>query len=198
MSTTPDDPGRTPGPYDPNAPHVGGDGPPAAPSYGQDPYAQPPAGSPYGQQGSAAPPYGQPGYQQPQYAPQGYPQQGYPQQAPYGSPTGGGKPRNGFGIAAVVLGILAILIGLFIFPLGLLLAVIGIVLGFLGRRRAKRGEATNGGVALAGLVLSILGLLVSIAGGFIVGLLFSIVGECADPNFTDAQREQCVNERLGQ
>lgn len=193
MSTTPDDPGRTPGPYDPNAPHGSGDRPPAAPSYGQDPYGQPPAGPPYGQQGSSAPPpYGQQGYQQPQY-----PQQGYPQQGPYGSPASGGKPRNGFGIAALVLGVLAILIGLFIFPVGLLFAVIGIVLGFLGWRRAKRGEATNGGVALAGLVLSILGLLVSIAGGFLASFIFSIVGECANPDLTTEQQQQCIDERVG-
>lgn len=192
MSTTPDDPGRTPDPYDPNAPHGSGDRPPAAPSYGQDPYGQPPSAPPYGQQGSAAPPYGQQGYQQPQYAPQAYPQQGYPQQAPYGSPSGGGKQRNGFGIAAIVLGVLAILIGLFIFPLGLLLAVIGIVLGFLGWRRAKRGEASNG-LAITGLVLSVLGLLVSIAGGFLLSYVLSNFGECA--GLTGTELDQCVREQ---
>jgi len=37
------------------------------------------------------------------------------------------------------------------------------VLGVVGRGRAKRGEATNGGMALAGVILGALGLLFSVA-----------------------------------
>ena len=36
------------------------------------------------------------------------------------------------------------------------------ILGFLGRGRVKRGEADNGGVATAGIVLGFLGIIVSI------------------------------------
>lgn len=195
MSTTPDDPGRGPGPYDPNAPYGGSDQPPPAPSYGQDPYSQPPHGQdPYGQPASA-PPYGQQGYEQPQYAPQGYPQQGYPQQAPYGSGPGGGRQRNGYGIAAIVLGILAILTALPIFPLGLLFALIGIVLGFLARSRAKRGEASKG-LATTGLVLSLFGLLASLAVGALIGFAFFEARECFDPTFTADQQSECLTDRF--
>ncbi len=187
MSNTPDEPGGTPRPYDPEAPHGGSDQP--APAYGQDPYGQP-AGPAYGPDPYGQPPAG-PAYGQPQYPYHGYPQQPYAQQGPYGSAPGGGRPRNGFGTAALVLGILAILVFLFP-PLGFLLAFVGIVLGFIGRRRVKRGEATNGGVALTGLLLSILGLLVSIA----VAFLLYLVRDCLDPNLTADQREQCVNEQL--
>jgi hypothetical protein len=46
---------------------------------------------------------------------------------------------------------------------GIILGVVAVILGFLGWGRAKRGEATNGGVAIAGIVLGFLGIVVSIA-----------------------------------
>ena len=148
-----------------------------------------PPSDPYGPSGgsSALPPsgpgYGGPGYGDPQGQP-GAPGYGSPPGyggAGYGSPPGYGGPgygdpgygggyerpkRNGFGIAALILGILALLTA-FIPVLGLFLAIpfglAALVLGFLGRRRAKRGEASNGGLALAGLILGVLALVVTVA-----------------------------------
>lgn len=61
------------------------------------------------------------------------------------------------GVASLVLGILAVLIGFFSAGafgwLGAIFAIIGIVLGALGRKNSE-----NTGLATAGLVLSIIGL----------------------------------------
>ena len=108
----------------------------------------------------------------------------------------GGSPRNGLGTAALVLGILAVLFGVLFFPLGFLLALAGIGVGIAGRRRATRGEATNGGAALTGLILSVVGLLIAIAAGFFVGYIFSQTEECQDQNLTRAEREQCIENEL--
>jgi hypothetical protein len=66
-------------------------------------------------------------------------------------------PRNGLGIAALILGIIGGISA--IIPLSILLAgilgVIGLILGFLGRRRALRGEATNKWIAERGIMVSL-------------------------------------------
>ena len=75
-------------------------------------------------------------------------------------PTG---PKNGLGIAALVIAIIALLsvVG------GVVLGVVAIILGFIGWGRAKRGEATNGGVAVAGIVLGLLSIIEAVV---IIGL----------------------------
>lgn len=71
-------------------------------------------------------------------------------------------PANGLGVTALVLGIVGLalsfvpLIGVIAWPL----VILGIVFGAIGRTRVTRRQATNGGQATAGLVLSILGLVV--------------------------------------
>jgi len=70
-------------------------------------------------------------------------------------------PRNGIGITALVLGIVAIVASITVIG-GILLGIIAIVLGFIGRSRAKKGQATNGGVAMAGIITGALGLVLSI------------------------------------
>jgi hypothetical protein len=74
-------------------------------------------------------------------------------------------PRNGLGIAALILGIIGVVIGIipFFFWLAGILGVIGLILGFVGRGRAKRGEATNGTMALWGIITSAVAVVVSIA-----------------------------------
>jgi len=60
-----------------------------------------------------------------------------------------------------VLGILALLLSWTLFG-GIVFGIVAIVLGLIGRGRAKRGEATNGGMALTGVILGALGLLIAI------------------------------------
>lgn len=77
--------------------------------------------------------------------------------APAGHVPPAGPPRNGLGIAALILGILAVLTFLTLVG-GVLLGLLAIVLGLVARGRVKRREATNGGVATAGVILGALGL----------------------------------------
>ena len=82
--------------------------------------------------------------------------------------TGSGK--SGKATASLVLGILAIpaaIIPLFGLPIGLL----GLVFALLARGEAKRRPVSNAGAATAGLVLSSIGLVLSVAnmiGGIIL------------------------------
>lgn len=69
------------------------------------------------------------------------------------------SPSNGMGTTALVLGILAIVLA-FVPILGFVsypLAILGIVFGLVGLRRVSRRRATNRGVALTGLISSVLG-----------------------------------------
>lgn len=109
--------------------------------------------------------------------PGGYPPPpagGYPPPPPpggYPPPVAGGylppypgyaaTPRNGLGIAALVLGVIAVPACMTLFG-GVLLGIVAAILGFLGWSRAKSGEADNGGVAIAGALLGVVAVVISI------------------------------------
>lgn len=109
----------------------------------------------------------------------------------YGAPTRTG--RNGIGVAALVLGIISI-VACFAWYAAGVCAILAIVFGVIGRNRAKRGEATNPGVAKAGLITGIIGLVASIAVMVaVLAFLNSGTGKCiqnAGGNQSVAQ--QCV------
>ncbi|MGW6571462.1 DUF4190 domain-containing protein [Streptomyces sp. NPDC054945] len=128
-------------------------GPPASAAYGY------PAQPGYGYPGDAGYP-GQPGH--PGYP--GYP--GYPGQGAY--PPYGVQRSNGFGIAALVLGILAV-IGCITSFFAVALGIAAVVFGTLGRGKASRGEADNGGMALAGIILGAIGILL---GALMIAVMF--------------------------
>lgn len=123
------------------------------------------------------PPYpGPAGYPPPSYPPGVYPgsyppppESGYASYPPappapysgYGAPMPA-APRNGLGIAALIAGILSLPAAFTIFG-GFILALVAIVLGIVGHRRARSGESTNGGMAIAGVVLGVLGIVLSAA-----------------------------------
>ena len=111
-----------------------------------------PQGAPQG-----PPPY--PYQHQPGQYPGGYPPQ--PQRPYYGyqPPM---QPRNGLGIASLVLAIIALLSVWSVFA-GVILGLGAVVIGILGRGRVKRGTANNGGVAIAGIVLGALAIIVGLA-----------------------------------
>ncbi|MBP5936510.1 DUF4190 domain-containing protein [Streptomyces sp. LBUM 1476] len=84
---------------------------------------------------------------------------GFPVTPPYyGWPST--PPSNGLGTSAMITGILAAL-GFCLWPVAFVLGILGVVLGILGRRKAARGEATNGGQALAGIICGVAGTLLS-------------------------------------
>jgi hypothetical protein len=93
--------------------------------------------------------------QDPRYGAPAYDPAGYGQQQPV-------VRRNGLGVAALVLGILALLTSITLVG-GIVLGLVAVVLGVLGRGRVQRREADNGGVATAGIVLGVLGIVVSAA-----------------------------------
>ena len=73
-----------------------------------------------------------------------------------------GSRRNGLGTAALVSGLLA-LPGAFLVAPGVIFGALAIVCGIKGRARVRRGEATNGGQALSGLVLGSVAVLFLVA-----------------------------------
>lgn len=105
--------------------------------------------------------------------PQGYPnpyppgpyQGGYPPAPPqpyagYAPPPVG--PRNGLGTTALIIAIVALLSSFTVVG-GVILGIVAVIIGFAGRGRAKRGEANNGGVALAGVILGFLAIIIGLA-----------------------------------
>ncbi|MFD7923448.1 DUF4190 domain-containing protein [Streptomyces sp. NPDC059740] len=134
--------------------------------------------------------------EQPQYP--GYPQaQGhepYPQGANTPSPAAG----NGLAVASLVLGILALISFWTVFG-GLVLGLVGLVLGIVGIRKARAGRAPHRGMAIAGTVLSALGLVgsaVILAAG--VSLLnsdeFHSYQDCVQHAQSQADRKQCAED----
>ena len=121
----------------------------------------------------------------------------------YGKGPGSGappaRPRNGFGIAARVLGLLALVLFWTIVG-GIVFGILALIFGLLGRARAKRGEATNGGVSLAGIVLGVIGLLLAIG---LIALGASLWNSPAGQNYQQclqqsggdpAKMQQCLSE----
>lgn len=193
--TTPQDPFGPPGESTSGPGH---DQPGQGQPYGQQPqYGQQPPQ--YGQQSGEQPQYGQP----PQYGQQQYGGQQQWGQQPYGAQPGhGGPKKNGMGIAALVVGILA-LITCFTIVGGILFGLVAIVLGFVARGKVKRGEADNGGMAIAGIVLGAVGLVLSLAFiAFGVAIFQSTGGQdlidCLEQAGGDVAAEQACQEEFAE
>lgn len=154
---------------------------------------------------TAAPPVGPPShpyaYPPGPYPPGPYPGSYPPPQMPYGDyyPAPPAAPRNGLGIAALVIAIIA-LISSFSVAGGIVLGIAAVILGFLGRARVKRGEANNSGVALAGIVLGVAAIVVGLAFIAIWVGLFKEVGatdyfDCLQQAGQDRTKvQQCSDE----
>ena len=71
-------------------------------------------------------------------------------------------PKNGLGIAALVLAVVALLSVATVFA-PIILGATAMVIGGVGRGRVNRGVADNGGVATAGIVLGGLAIVVGLA-----------------------------------
>ncbi len=65
------------------------------------------------------------------------------------------------GLTALILGIIAIPL-VCCFYIGIPLGIAAVVLGWLGKQKADRGEATNRGQALAGLICGAIAVVIGI------------------------------------
>ncbi|MFI2610973.1 DUF4190 domain-containing protein [Kitasatospora sp. NPDC018619] len=141
----------------------------------------PPDGGPQPAEGpAAADPWAPPGPVGPAAAPAAPPgpipgqlpglPPGVPYWPAYPLPAPAPQPRNGMGIAALVLGIVGVVLGVTIvlFWLSWLPALLAVVFGAVALGYVRRGLAANRAMALAGVVLGVTGLLVSVGTGVFV------------------------------
>ncbi|WP_237519749.1 DUF4190 domain-containing protein [Streptomyces sp. HUCO-GS316] len=150
----------------PSAPVGGPAGPfapPVGPSYAQGEPVPPPPISP---DGPGQVPYGYPGGygypSQPSYGGGAHGPQSQGAGAYYGWPGMTPVPSNGLGTAGLVIGIISA-VGFCLWPIAILLGIMAVVFGMIGRGKAHRGEATNPGQALAGIICG--------AAGIVLGLV---------------------------
>lgn len=123
-----------------------------------------------------------------------------PPPAPYGGyAPPPATPKNGLGITALVLAIVGLLFCWTVAG-GIILGLAAVIIGFVARGRVKRGEATNGGVAIAGIVLGILAIIVSLV---FIPIWISFFDEAGVTDYTDclvqagsdqAAAQQCAEQ----
>lgn len=159
-----------------------GTGPiPAGGGFGPPPSAVPPPTGPGGPGQAAQPPTaGQYGYPAPPAQPYG----GYPGYDAYGGQQPWGpQPSNGLGTAALVLGIISV-VGFCLYGLNIVLGILALIFGIIGLGRAKRGEATNRGMAIAGIITGSVGI---VLGAVILGFIAWAVatGEDFEDSYED-------------
>ncbi len=140
------------------------------PPYVQDAVPPPPMAP----DGPGHVPYGYPGpsgYGYP--APPGYGGHGPQSQGPgayYGWPGMAPAPNNGMGTASMVVGIVSA-VGFCMWPIAIIGGIVAVVLGVIARQKVRRGESTNAGQALAGIICGSVGL--ALAVGMIAVLAFA-------------------------
>jgi uncharacterized membrane protein len=74
------------------------------------------------------------------------------------------RPRNGLGVATLVIGV-ASLVAVFsfiLFPIGLVSSIVGLFLGAIASSRARAQLATNRGQAVAGMICCLVALIAAI------------------------------------
>lgn len=144
--------------------------------------------------------YGSGGYQPGDQAGYG----GYASQPPGGASYGGaGLPerKNGLAVAALVLGIIAILATLTVvgIVLGVPVAVVGVIVAIIALVQAKNFPPMGArrGMAIAGLVLSLLSLAGAALLFILVATVFSETGLMDCMGIQDqAEMERCIDEAV--
>ena len=90
----------------------------------------------------------------------GSPQHPPPLGPPPNSEAPASRPSNGLGVASLVVGLVALLASLTVVG-GLVLGVLAAMLGLIARAQVRHGQASNGDVAMTGVVLGVLAILAS-------------------------------------
>jgi hypothetical protein len=78
---------------------------------------------------------------------------------------------------------------------GVILGLCAIIIGFVARGRVKRGEATNGGVAIAGIVLGFLAIIVSL---IFIPIWIGVFDEVGGTDYVDCVAKAGSNEQAVQ
>ena len=188
-----DQPPPDSGDVSPDSPYGSPPPPPASNPYAPPPASQPAAPPPAAPPPQYAPPPAPvsppaayqappppPGYQAPTYAAPGY---------PAGNPNPG---HGGLAITALVISIVA-LVFCWIPFLGIVLAIVGLILGIVAWAGAGKKNRPKG-MGIAATIVSIMALLGAIAVTALVFWVWDKVDQCADPNLTQQQQEQCVDD----
>src|SRR5712691_10838627 len=83
------------------------------------------------------------------------------------------RPRNGMGVAALVIGVASLVAALsfVLFPLGFIGGLVAVILGIIAATRRRAAGATNSGQAIAGIVCGALALVTAVTFGVRVGTL---------------------------
>lgn len=114
-----------------------------------------------------------------------------PPMMPYGNYPGVPvAPRNGLGIAALIIGVIALLSSWL--GVGGLIGIAAVILGFVARARVKRGEANNGGVAMAGIVIGVIAIIAALA----VAALWVLLIRNVDPGSYFDCLQQAGNDKV--
>lgn len=149
----------------------------------------------FGQKGYPQPGYQQPGFQQPTFGQQGY-SPGYSQLPPQLALTESTK-TPGLAVASLVLGIGSLFVALV--PLfgwaSIPFALVGLCLGIAGISRANRGFEGKG-LAVAGVVTSVLALLLSMMWFLLIIVIGDSVSDTFDQIDTDPRNGVCDESRF--
>lgn len=84
--------------------------------------------------------------------------------APPHLPPASARPRNGLGVAALVIGVASVVaaVSFVLFPLALIGGLVGLILGIIALTRGKAKESTNAGQATAGVICCAIALVIAI------------------------------------
>jgi len=105
-------------------------------------------------------------------------------------------PGSGWSITALVLGIAAVVLCWIPF-VGIIAAVVALVIGIVAWTRARSGRSSGLGLAIAGTIAAAVALALSIVLTVALVRIFGDLSKCIDPNLTQSQQQQCVNDVFG-
>lgn len=134
------------------------------------------------------PGYGPP--PQPGYGPYGYP---YPAPYPMAMPQ---PPRSNAALTGMILGIIGLCTS--IFYVGGVIGIIGLIFSIIGIRAVNRTGQAGKGMAITGLVTSILAIIVNVIEiAVIIWFVHTFTG-CSqiDPNTQSTQYQQCIRNGI--
>jgi Domain of unknown function (DUF4190) len=111
------------------------------------------------------------------------------------------RPGNGLAVATLVIGVASLVaaISFILFPVALLGGLAGLVIGIIALARGRQGGATNRGQAIAGVVCSVLALVIAIALSVQLGTwaarntaVFTRFDNCLIQSGDRAEVSQCI------